>query len=100
MTEHAATNGSLVSRLWRGELPLPLAFWRYGMLWGTLINVIATIATLALVANDAPMVVWLAVHFLPLPYNLLVVVAVWRARDTEPWAQVGIAIWAIFLTFA
>jgi hypothetical protein len=70
------------------------------MLWGTLLNAIATLLTLGLVVSGAPMVAWLAVHFLPLPYNLLVVAAVWRARDTQLWAQIAIAIWAIFLTFA
>jgi hypothetical protein len=100
MTDQAAATGSLVSRLWRGEVPLAIAFWRYGMLWGTLINLLATIATLALVAYDVPMPAWMAVHFAPLPYNFLIVVAVWRARDTESWAQVAIAIWAVFLTFA
>jgi hypothetical protein len=100
MTDQAAVPGSLTSRLWRGEVPLAIAFWRYGMLWGTLINVLATIATLALVAEGAPLAAWLAVHFLPLPYNFLVVVGVWRARDTESWAQATIAIWATFLTFA
>jgi hypothetical protein len=100
MSDHAAANGSLVSRLWRGEVPLTQAFWRYGMFWGTVVNVLATVATLALVANNAPTFVWLTVHFLPLPYNLLVVAAVWRARETQLWAQIAIAIWALFLTFA
>jgi hypothetical protein len=100
MTDRAAPNGSLIARLWNGEVPLAIAFWRYGILYGTLLNVLTTIATLGLVTIDAPMALWLAVHFLPAPYNLWVVVGVWRARDTEIWAQIAIALWAIFLTFA
>ena len=65
-----------------------------------LLNVLATIVALGLVAAGAPLALWLVVHFLPIHYNLLVVVGVWRARDSVAWAQAAIAVWGLFVTFA
>ena len=43
-------------RLWAGELPLATAFWTCAILWGTALNVVATVAALALLAAHAPAV--------------------------------------------
>jgi hypothetical protein len=94
-------------RLWRGEEPLPRAFWVYAVFYGTFANTVTTIAMFAAVAADAP--VWLAVviHFLPLPYNVLVVVAVWRSAQRyhgpDHWpmlARIGVVVWALVATAA
>lgn len=69
--------------LWAGRIPLADAFWTYAVFWGFLINVSTSLGTLALVVAEVPG--WLAVvaHLLPLPWNLLVLVAVWRSA-TDP----------------
>jgi hypothetical protein len=68
-----------ITALWRGEIPLPLAFWRLALLIGSLINLLATGLMLIAIASGLPAELAILVHFLPLPYNLLVLIAVWRS---------------------
>ncbi len=85
--------------LWRGELPLARAFWDGAILYGVPLNLISTFGFLALSSGDNT-VLGLAVNLLPLPYNVVVLVGVWRsARRYEGpphWAeaaQVAVVIW-------
>ena len=75
----ARARGSSLRRLWGGRLPLGTAFWWYAIVWGTALNVAATLLALALLAADLPAVLAVAVGALPIPYNLVVLVAVWRS---------------------
>ncbi len=74
--------GKGLGRLWTGELPLGTAFWWYGMIWGTAFNLAATLLALALLAADLSAVLAVVVAALPIPYNLVVLVAVWRSAST------------------
>jgi hypothetical protein len=94
-------------RLRRGEIPLARAFWEYAMAYGLLANLIATAGAFAVLAADLPALLAVAIFFLPLPYNALVVVAVWRSanRYAGPpmWAtlaRVAVVLWAIIATLA
>jgi hypothetical protein len=99
--------GDLVARLWRGEVSLPRAFWEYAIVYGTLANTITTIGMFAAVAMDAPVWLAVAIHLLAAPYNVFVVVAVWRSarryRGRHEWsllARVGVVAWALIATAA
>lgn len=96
-----------IKRLWRGDVALARIFWAYAILYGTLLNIGTTIATLAAVAANAP--AWLAVmiFLLPVPYNIFIVVAVWRSARRYPgrpeWsllARVGVIVWALIASVA
>jgi hypothetical protein len=87
-----------------GGLPLGQAFWVWGILGGALVNLFATLATVALVAVELSP--WLAalVFAAPVPWNILLVVGVWRSaqrpgvgRNLGFAAQLGIAVWAVAL---
>lgn len=69
-------------RLWRAESPL----WRVVLvdmlLIGTALNLCAVGLSLTLIANDAPDWSVLAAFLTPLPYNIFLCVAVWRASST------------------
>lgn len=85
---------------WRGEAPLATVFWRDMILIGTLINVVATLAMMVLLANEVPTIVALAVFFVPLPLNFFLVIAVWRSAKRSAGAvtlaaQMGSALWLI-----
>jgi hypothetical protein len=82
--------GNIARRLWDGEVPLPRVFWSYGMIGGTALNAAATLLAMALLAMDVPGAVAAIVFVLPIPYNLLVLVAVWRSAA----AYQGLSIWA------
>ena len=85
-----------------GEMPLPLAFWRYAIVYGLLVNGFASFAAFAVLAAGGAS--WLAVFLflLPLPYNLLVGLGVWRSAGRwpgqPPWAalaRVAIVVWTL-----
>ena len=91
-----------MQKLWAGELPLATAFWTCAILWGTALNLVATVAALALLAAHAPAVLAVALGALPIPFNFLVLVAVWRSarayRGPRLWADLARAaslIWAL-----
>jgi hypothetical protein len=82
-----------IGTLWAGAVPLPVAFWRHAIVDGFAVNLVATLAMLALLAMDAPGWLALAIHLAPLPYNVLFLVAVWRSAarwpGPPPWADVA-----------
>jgi len=89
-----------VHRLWRGELPLARAFWTDMILIGSLVNIVATAAAMLLFVSGVPVALGVIVHFAPLPYNILLFLAVWQsaAHQASRWsllAQAGGLIWLI-----
>lgn len=65
--------------LWRGDLALGEAFWSWAVFGGLMVNLSTSVVFLLLVTLD---VVWLGLIIgkgLSLPYNLLVLVGVWRS---------------------
>ena len=76
----AGRRGFFATR-WSGERPLAALFWRDMLLWGTLINLAATLAGALLLGVKAP--AWLAatVHFAPVPWNLFLLASVWRSAE-------------------
>ncbi len=80
-------------------------FWEYAVVYGSTLNLLTTIASFALLAEDFSGGLSLAVFLLPAPYNLLMVIAVWRsaARYEGPayWAVLArsfILVWATIVT--
>ncbi|HEY9548547.1 MAG TPA: hypothetical protein VIR45_03520, partial [Kiloniellaceae bacterium] len=70
---------------------------------GTTINLATSLAALLLLARDAPTALGAAVFFSPLPYNLLLLISVWRsaARTAGPGAgaaQLAAAAWIVLAT--
>ncbi|HEY9536705.1 MAG TPA: hypothetical protein VIS03_03850 [Kiloniellaceae bacterium] len=85
---------------WRGEIPLGRALWWDMGCVGTLINLATGLVALLLIARDLPDAVAAAVYFSPLPYNLLLVVSVWRSAAKTPGpsaltAQLIAAVWLV-----
>jgi hypothetical protein len=85
------------SARWRAQVPMRVLFWRDMVLVGTLINLLFTGVALAIAASDLPIALAAAVHFAPLPYNLFLVVAVWRQQPSplHRWAALA---WLAFVT--
>lgn len=97
----------LIKSLWAGEVSLGEAFWSYAIAYGLLLNVITSFLFMMLLVHDAAMHVLALAFALPLPYNLLVIVAVWRSADryTGPkqraeLARLGTVLWMLALTAA
>lgn len=92
-----AAGGSVLGRLWRGELPLAELFWLYVVLGGILVNLVTSGVFLALVTAERLPLAFLVGYGLSLPYNMLVLVGLWRAsRQGSPRPSEG----PVFLAIA
>jgi hypothetical protein len=72
---HAA--GFIGSR-WRGEASLAVLYWRDMLAVGSIINLFTGFAALMLAAQGVDLLIAAVVHFVLLPYNIFLVVALWR----------------------
>ena len=66
--------------LWTGDLPLGEAFWVYAVSIGLTVNVTTSLLFLALIAADRPLAALFVGYVCSVPYNVVAVVGVWRAR--------------------
>jgi hypothetical protein len=94
-----------IGRIWRGDVPLSHVFWNYTIIYGSLGNLFTTIAALGMLVADFPTALVLLIFLLPLPYNALVVIGVWRSAANysgpERWAnlaRVVVVAWATLAT--
>jgi hypothetical protein len=71
------------SRLWTGQLPLAEAFWTYAVVGGVAVNLVTSLLFLTLIAADRPVAALIVGYGLAVPYNVLVLVGVWRAAEQE-----------------
>lgn len=69
--------GFIVSR-WRGEASLSVLYWRDMLAVGSIINLFTGFAALMLAAQGADLLIAAVVHFATLPYNIFLVLALWR----------------------
>lgn len=95
-----------VSDLWNGRIPLGRVFWEYSIAYGTILNLITTLAAFAAFASDWPDAIGIAIFFLPAPYNLLMIISVWKSAARYPgpaiWATLArafVIVWAAAATF-
>jgi hypothetical protein len=86
--------------LWRGQLALEVAFWHYAIYYGLIVNAVATTISVILLLVDAPIVLAVAVHFIPLPYSVVTAVGVWRSAERHGgpgkfanFARIGVLAW-------
>lgn len=79
--------------LWRGDLPLHDAFWTWAVLVGLAVNVTTSILFLILLSIDWPWSALVVGYAFSVPYNIVVVVGVWRsaARNAGPPWQADLA---------
>jgi hypothetical protein len=74
---------STLGRLWRGELPLAQAFWTWAVLGALLVNGTTSLAFLALLARGWTWAALLVGYALSVPYNVMVLVGVWRSAERD-----------------
>jgi hypothetical protein len=94
-----------VLRLWRGDVGMARVFWEYAIAFGTLANLITTGLAFAAYLMSGSALLATLIFLLPLPYNVLIVVSVWRSASRYAgrpmWAtlaRVGVIAWAVIAT--
>ena len=94
-----------VVALWHGRLPLGRAFWAWGILGGAAVGLGSTLLAVILLTVDAP--AWLAALAFAahLPWNLVLLVGVWRsaaqpgvASGTANLARLAMLAWVVVLS--
>jgi len=65
-------------------VPIGRVFWLDMLVYGTAINVVTTIAALLLFTTKAPTALAAVIYFSPVPYNLFLLIAVWRSATKAP----------------
>ncbi|SFO46152.1 hypothetical protein SAMN03159463_01992 [Mesorhizobium sp. NFR06] len=85
---------------WRSEIALDLLFWRDMLLVGTVLNIASSALALILLGLKLPLWLVLAVHVLPVPYNIFLTIAVWRRAEKvggfkAQLMMLGSALWLI-----
>ena len=94
-----------IAEFWRGDLSLSRAFWLWGIVGGGVVSVFATLLALMFVAAGAP--AWLAVLVFAahIPWNLVLLVGVWRSagrpevsHTTANVARLAITVWVVALS--
>jgi hypothetical protein len=73
--------GKTIGDLWHGRLPLGRAFWEFAVIYGLILNVLSTTASLLAIAGNLSWIAILLIHFLPAPYWIASTVGVWRSAD-------------------
>lgn len=81
-------------------MPLDRLFWRDMLLVGTAISLASSVLALVLLGLKLPLWLVLTVHFLPVPYNIFLTIAVWRTAEKAGGFQgqlmmLGSAFWLI-----
>jgi len=92
-----------LGELWRGQLPLEIAFWHYAIYYGLIINLAATTISVILLLQDAPIAWFIVVHLLPVPYSVITACGVWRSAHHHKgqggfatFTRVGVVLWFCF----
>ena len=85
---------------WQGRVPLDRLFWRDMLFAGTAINIASSALALVLLGLKLPLWLVLTVHFLPVPYNIFLMIAVWRTAKKSGGLKaqlmmLGSALWLI-----
>jgi len=86
------------SRRWQGQVPVAILFWRDILGVGTLINLTTTVLALAMIVNGIHAGFAVALHFLPLPFNIFLLAALNRAPNRNS-VLMAIAVgWFVLMT--
>lgn len=85
------------SRRWQGQVALAVLLWRDMVGIGTVINLAASILALTAVMQEAPDWFAIALHLLPMPYNLFLCAVLWRLPARTAVASVIAAVWLIVM---
>jgi len=88
-----------LSRLWRGELALDNAFWNWAVLGGLFINGASSALFLILIMADREISALIVGYSFSVPYNIVVLVGVWRSAERYPgdrrWADLARIVTAV-----
>lgn len=87
-----------LGRRWRGETSLTRLYWLDILCVGSFLNIFTAFVSLMLAAQGVDMRIAVAVHFVMLPYNVFLVVALWRMPQCSKAMAWTSALWLVAMT--
>lgn len=89
-----------VTDRWQGHVPAGTLLWRDMLLAGTFVNLACSLAALGWLAQGGSGVAAVALHFLPLPYNLFLWASLWRLPARSALQVLLGTLWATVMVVA
>lgn len=89
-------SGFFASR-WHAEVELQVLLWRDVLVAGTLINLAAGFAAFIMFTQNVDPVWALFVYLSPLPYNIFLLLSVWRSKQCTPFISMIAVIWFVLV---
>jgi hypothetical protein len=86
------------ARRWRGEVPLPVVFWRDMLGIATFINLLASFMALILASQGVDLRIAVALHFAPIAYNMFLFMTVWRSPQCTVFKKAFAFAWLAVMT--
>lgn len=103
MTPRSPSPAGFFASRWAGDARVDVLIWRDMLVVGTTINLVTSFAALMALGFKAP--VWLAalIYLSPLPYNLFLVLALWRCIERQGTKhagtlRIGSLLWLVVVT--
>jgi len=84
---------SFIGKRWRGEASLSKLYWRDMLIVGSVINLLTGFVALIISAQGGEIWVAAVVHFASLPYNVFLVLALWRTPQCSRYMAWTSLVW-------
>ncbi len=88
------------SKRWQAQVAFGDLFWKDLIVCGTLVNLLITFFGLMLIAQGYPSSWAVMMHFLVLPYNIFLVLAVLRWPEAKMWFKTSAGAWFVLTSLA
>jgi hypothetical protein len=82
---------------WHSEVDLRLLLWRDLLFIGTLVNLAAGFTSIVMLIQNFAPVLALAVHLAPVPYNIFLLLSVWRSKQSTQLTSTIAGIWFLLM---
>lgn len=87
-------SGFFASR-WHAEVELRVLLWRDVLVVGTLINLVAGFSGFIMLSLNVDAAWALSVYLAPLPYNVFLLLSVWRSKQCTPLVSLIATAWFV-----
>lgn len=94
--------GGFFAARWHGQVPLDRVFFFDMLLIATAINLVTSFVSLMAFGFKAPDWVAVAIYLSPLPYNIFLILCIWRATErgggSASFYRMGALAWLVIAT--
>ncbi len=89
--------GHFFAARWHGEADLQVLLWRDVLVVGTLVNLAAGFAAFLMLSQNVAPIWALSVYLAPVPYNVFLLMSVWRSNQCTPLVSLIAGLWFVLV---